>query len=75
MLLYKTQLVYIISNEREVFILQCNVFIEKKCSFKKVKNKCTISFDTSHRWLVPVKFVYVLVHMSYFLAVKYKHKL
>ena len=28
-----------------------------------------------YRRLVPAKFVYVLVRMRYFLAVKYKHKL
>ena len=28
-----------------------------------------------NRRLVPAKFVYVLVRMRYFLAVKYKHKL
>ena len=35
-----------------------------------------ISADVkANRQLVPAKFVYVLVHMCYLLAVKYKHKL
>ena len=48
MLLYKIYLVYIILYEHVFFILRCNVFIGKKRSFEKVKNKYIVSFDTSH---------------------------
>ena len=39
------------------------------------ENELIIYLLRSYRWLVPAKFVDVLVHMRYFLAVKYKHKL
>ena len=51
-------------------------FVWSGISWGKVKTyKIPGIFSKKNRRLVPAKFVYVLVRMRYFLAVKYKHNL